>query len=205
MFNKKQDKFSLYLVDFAEHLDKAVDYFVDFKVKDSETLKVFAQKIKVFELEADEKVHIIIKDLNQAFITPIEREDILQLTMILDDIVDGMEEFTALMDIYQILSSDTYIDQFADYIGKCSKEILTSIQLLANKKLNAIEPHAIMIKDHESKCDDLYRGSLRNLFQTEKDPIKVIQFKEIYDTLENIADCCQDVASTLQSIIMKNA
>lgn len=205
MFNKKPDKFSLYLVDFAEHLDKTVDYFVDFKVKDSETLREFAQKIKVFELEADEKVHIIIKDLNQAFITPIEREDILQLTMILDDIVDGMEEFTALMDIYQILSSDTYIDQFADYIEKCSKEILTSIQLLANKKLNAIEPHAIMIKDHESKCDDLYRDSLRNLFQTEKDPIKVIQFKEIYDTLENIADCCQDVASTLQSIIMKNA
>lgn len=205
MFNKKPDKFSLYLVDFAEHLDKAVDYFVDFKVKDSETLKEFAQKVKVFELEADEKVHIIIKDLNQAFITPIEREDILQLTMILDDIIDGMEEFTALMDIYQILSSDTYIDQFADYIDKCSKEILTSIQLLANKKLNAIEPHAIMIKDHESKCDDLYRDSLRNLFQTEKDPIKVIQFKEIYDTLENIADCCQDVASTLQSIIMKNA
>jgi len=205
MFKKKPDKFSNYLVDFAQHLKQTADYFVNFKVKDMDSLDEFANKIKQFETEADEKVHIIIKDLNQAFITPIEREDILQLTMLLDDIIDGMEEFTALMDIYEILSSDNYIDTFADYIQKCAKEILTCMELMASSKLNQVEPHAIQIKDHESKCDDLYRASLKNLFQTEKDPIKVIQFKEIYETLEEIADCCQDVASTLQSIIMKNA
>lgn len=205
MFKKKPDKFSNYLVDFAKHLDKTADYFVHFKVKDVATLDEFAETIKVYETEADEKVHKIIKDLNQAFITPIEREDILTLTMLLDDIIDGMEEFTGLMDIYQILSSDSYIDEFTDYILKCSKEILTCMELMADSKLNEIEPHAIKIKDHESKCDDLYRASLKNLFRAEKDPIKVIQYKEIYETLENIADCCQDVASTLQSIIMKNA
>lgn len=205
MFKKKPDKFSNYLVDFAKHLDRTAEYFVNYKVKDIDSLDEFANTIKQYETEADEKVHIIIKDLNQAFITPIEREDILQLTMLLDDIIDGMEEFTALMDIYQILSSDSYIDSFADYILKCSKEILTCMELMSNSKLNQVEPHAIRIKDHESKCDDLYRESLKNLFQKEKDPIKVIQFKEIYETLEDIADCCQDVASTLQSIIMKNA
>lgn len=205
MFKKKPDKFSSYLVEFAQHLDRTADYFVDFKVQDTASLEEFANTIKKFETEADEKVHIIIKDLNQAFITPIEREDILQLTMLLDDIIDGMEEFTALMDIYQILSSDSYIDTFASYIQKCAKEILTCMELMANSKLNQVEPHAIRIKDHESKCDDLYRASLRELFQKQGDPIKVIQFKEIYETLENIADCCQDVASTLQSIIMKNA
>lgn len=205
MFKKKPDKFLLYLVDFAEHLDKTADYFVHFKVKDIETLGEFANTIKQYESEADDKVHKIIKDLNEAFITPIEREDILQLTMNLDDVIDGMEEFTALMDIYQILSSDSYIDNFTDYILKCAKEILVSIELIANSRLQDVEPHAIKIKDHESKCDDLYRQSLKNLFHSEKDPIKVIQYKEIYETLEDIADHCQDVASTLQSIIMKNA
>jgi len=205
MFKKKADKFSNYLVDFAKHLDKTADYFVHFKVKDPATLDEFANTIKNYEKEADEKVHTIIKELNQAFITPIEREDILQLTMLLDDIVDGMEEFTALMDIYQILSSDHYIDDFTHYILKCAKEILLCMELMANGKLNQVEPHAITIKDHESKCDDLYRASLKNLFKTETDPIKVMQYKEIYETLETIADRCQDVASTLQSIIMKNA
>ncbi|WP_106498238.1 DUF47 domain-containing protein [Lentibacillus sp. Marseille-P4043] len=205
MFNKKPDKFSLYLVDFAKHLNEAVDYFVHYKVKDTETLKEFASNIKRRESEADDKVHEIIKDLNQAFITPIEREDILQLTMNLDDIMDGMEEFSATMDIYHILSSDDYMDQFTDYILKCSQEILISTELIANNQLKEVEPHAIKIKDYESNCDDLYRESLRSLFQLEKDPIKVIQYKEIYEILEEIADYCQNVASTLQSIIMKNA
>ncbi|ASK62805.1 hypothetical protein CFK37_11930 [Virgibacillus phasianinus] len=205
MFKKKSDKFSLYLVDFAKHLHKAADYFVNYKVKDSETLTEFATTIKQYESEADDKVHEIIKDLNQAFITPIEREDILQLTMNLDDIMDGMEEFSAMMDIYQIPSSDHYMDQFTGYILKCTNEISISMELIANNKLADVESHAIMIKDHEHNCDDLYRASLKNLFQLEKDPIKVIQYKEIYETLEEIADYCQNVANTLQSIIMKNA
>lgn len=205
MFKKKPDKFSLYLVDFAKHLYEATDYFFHFKVKDSETLKQFSDTVKQYESLADDKVHEIIKDLNQAFITPIEREDILELVMNLDDIMDGMEEFSAMMDIYQILSSDDYINQFTNYILKCSKEILTSMELIANYQLKDVEEHAIRIKEYESNCDDLYRESLRNLFQSEKDAIKVIQYKEIYETLEEIADYCQDVASTLQSIIMKNA
>lgn len=205
MFKKKSDKFSLYLVDFAKHLNKTADYFVNFKVKDTHTLREFADTIKQYETEGDDMVHEVIKDLNQAFITPIEREDILQITMNLDDIIDGIEEFSALMDIYQILSSDYYMDHFTGYILKCSKEIQASMELLANNKLNDIESHAIMIKDHEQSCDELYRESLRDLFQKETDPIKVIQFKELYETLEDIADYCQNVANTLQSVIMKNA
>lgn len=205
MFNKKPDKFSAYLVDFAKHLDATAEYFVRYKVKDSKTLREFADTMKQYETEADEKVHRIIKDLNQAFITPIEREDIMQLAMNLDDVIDGMEEFTALMDMHQIFQSDEFIDQFTEYIHQCAKEILLSIELMAHGKLNEIEDHAIQIKDHESNCDDLYRKSLKHLFQTEKDAIKVIQYKEIYETLEEIADYCQDVASVMQSIIMKNA
>lgn len=205
MFKKKPDKFLLYLVDFAKHLDETTDFFVHYKVKDIETLTEFANTIKRYESEADNKVHKIIKELNDAFITPIEREDILQLTMNLDDVIDGMEEFTALMDIHQILSADHYMEEFTKYIHKCAKEILQSVELIANGKLADVEPHAIKIKDHESHCDTLYRESLKHLFQKEKDPIKVIQYKEVYEILEEIADYCQDVASTLQSIMMKNA
>lgn len=205
MFKKKPDKFLLYLVDFAKHLNKTAEYFVHYKVKDNTTLKEFANTIKRYESEADNKVHQIIKDLNDAFITPIDREDILELTMHLDDVVDGMEEFTGLMDIYQIYSANGYVDQFSHNILKCTEEILQSLKLIADSKLKDVGPHAIKIKDYESKCDDLYRESLKDLFQKETDPIKVIQYKEIYETLEDIADYCQDVASTLQSVIMKNA
>lgn len=205
MFKKKPDKFLLYLVDSAKHLEKTADYFVHYKVKDLESLKEFTNTIKQYESEADGKVHTIIKDLNDAFITPIEREDILELTLNLDDVIDGMEELASLMDIYQIVSSDGYIDQFTDYIFKSAKEILTAVELIKAGRLKDMDPHVIEIKDLESKCDDVYRNSLKSLFQTEKDTITVIQYKEIYETLEKVADYCQNVASTLQSIMMKNA
>nr|WP_156645380.1 DUF47 family protein [Lentibacillus sp. JNUCC-1] len=194
-----------YLLDFGKHLDEAADYFLTFKVKDPKTLLEFANTMKRYESEADDKVHDIISDLNQVFITPIEREDIMQLTMNLDDVLDGMEEFSALMDIHQVLSSDDYMDAFTDYIQKSAKEIVLSLELLADSKLEDIEQHAIQIKEYESKCDELYRSSMKDLFQKETNAIKVIQYKEIYETLEEIADRFQDVASVLQSIIMKNA
>lgn len=205
MFKKKPDKFLLYLVDFAEHLTKTVDYFVRYKIKDAETVGEFADTIKNYETEADGKVHKIIKDLNETFITPIEREDILELTLNLDDIIDGMEEFTSLLDIHQITSSNQYMDEFTENINQSAKEIHAAIELMANSKLAELEPHIINIKDYERKCDILHHNSLKELFKRESNPITVIQYKDIFETLESIADDCHDVANTLQSIMMKNA
>ena len=80
-----------------------------------------------------------------------------------------------------------------------------SINLLINKKLPQIRQHAIKIKDYESQCDGIQRQSIKHLFSVEKDPIRIIQYKEIYEILEEIADHCQTVANTLETIIMKNA
>ncbi|QXE01318.1 DUF47 domain-containing protein [Terribacillus sp. DMT04] len=205
MFKKKQDKFSLLLTDIAKNIDNTADYFVTYKVKDEATLSEFSNKLKEYETKGDQLVHTIIKELNHAFITPIEREDILQLTNSLDDVLDGMEEFSGMMDTYGIYSSDSYIDQFSSEIRSCAKEIMTTIELLSQNKLKDIQAHAIKIKEHEQNCDTVFRKSLKQLFQNEKDPIKVIQYKELYYILEEIADSCQSVANNLETIIMKNA
>src|SRR5699024_12509498 len=105
--------------------------------------------------EEESKINKNIKDLTETFNTRREREDIWELTTNLDDIIDRMEEFTALMLIYQILSSNKYMDQFTEYINKSTDELLTAIELIANSKLGDIEPHAIKIKEYESKCDGL--------------------------------------------------
>ncbi|NNU94990.1 DUF47 family protein, partial [Geobacillus sp. NFOSA3] len=65
--------------------------------------------------------------------------------------------------------------------------------------------HAIKIKEYETFCDGIWRKSTKNLFDVEKDPIKLIKLKDIYQGFENIADHCQNVANTLEQIIMKNA
>jgi uncharacterized protein Yka (UPF0111/DUF47 family) len=202
---RKKDKFAVYLGNIATNLKESANYFADYKLNNVSDLKIFSEKMKDYENKGDDMVHEVIKDLHNAFITYIEREDILTLTMSMDDVLDGLEHTAALFEMYSIINADEYMLRFVDAIRSCTAEIETSVEMLANKKLQNMREHAIIIKDLESKCDGILRESITNLFANEKDPIRIIQYKEIYEELENIADFCQVVANTLESIIMKNA
>ncbi|WP_251552188.1 DUF47 domain-containing protein [Neobacillus muris] len=202
---KKNDKFSVLLNNISANLKESSNFFADYKLKNISDLKIFSEKMKEFESKGDSYVHEIIKELNDAFITPIEREDILHLAMSMDDVLDGLEATAALFEMYSITQADDFMLQFVNSIKESVVEIDAAIALLSNKKLPQIREHAIKIKDYESKCDNVLRSSIKNLFNVEKDPIRIIQYKEIYENLEDIADFCQTVANTLETIIMKNA
>ncbi|MCK1993130.1 DUF47 domain-containing protein [Peribacillus muralis] len=204
-FKSKKDKFAVMLFNIAQNLKEGADYFADYKLKNISDLKVFSDKMKDYEHKGDSMVHNVIKELNNAFITPIEREDILELTMRMDDVIDGLEHCSALFEMYSIVNADEYMLKFVDAIKECTYEIETAVDTLSTKKLPMIRENAIKIKELESVCDGIQRQSIKNLFTVEKDPIRIIQYKEIYESLEEIADHCQAVANTLETIIMKNA
>ncbi|MBT2665000.1 DUF47 domain-containing protein [Bacillus sp. ISL-4] len=204
-FKSKKDKFAVMLFNIAQNLKEGADYFADYKLKNISDLKVFSDTMKDYEHKGDSMVHNVIKELNNAFITPIEREDILELTMRMDDVIDGLEHCAALFEMYSIVNADEYMLKFVDAIKQCTYEIESAVDTLSTKKLPMIRENAIKIKDLESVCDGIQRQSIKNLFTVEKDPIRIIQYKEIYESLEEIADHCQAVANTLETIIMKNA
>ncbi|MBY0599104.1 DUF47 domain-containing protein [Bacillus bingmayongensis] len=202
---RKKDKFTNHLSNISLNLKESANYFADYKLKNVNDLKIFSEKMKEYESEGDSLVHEVIKDLHNAFITSIEREDILSLTLSMDDVLDGLEHTAALFEMYSIVNADNYMLKFVDAIRNCTAEIVAAVEMLATKKLLNMRDHAIKIKELESKCDGILRESIKSLFANEKDPIRIIQYKEIYEELENIADFCQNVANTLESIIMKNA
>ncbi len=205
MVFKKTDKFMDLLMKISTNIRESADYFADYKLNNTSDLKIFFDTMKKYENNGDEYVHEVIKELNKAFITPIEREDILALAISLDDVLDGFEHCAALFEMYSMTNADEYMLQFVGSLRNAAIEIEKAVKLLSTKKLLDIREHAIKIKDYESKCDSVLRQSIKNLFSVEKDPIRIIQYKEIYESLENIADHCQDVANTLETIIMKNA
>ena len=204
-FQPKKDKFTALLFEIAQNIKQSADYFADYKLKNLSDLKIFSEKMKEFEHKGDSMVHIMTRELNNAFITPIEREDILELTFRMDDVLDGLEHCAALFEMYSIINADEYMVKFVEAIKQCGAEIEIAVDTLSTKKLPQIRENAIKIKDLESLCDGVQRQSIKNLFAVEKDPIRIIQYKEIYENLEEIADCCQAVANTLETIIMKNA
>ncbi|MDG4656041.1 DUF47 domain-containing protein [Ectobacillus antri] len=205
VFKSKKDKFSEMLTNVSVNLKESAQFFADYKIKNASDLKEFSMRMKEYETKGDTYIHEIIVELNKAFITPIEREDILQLAISMDDVLDGLEHCAALFEMYSVTTADQYMVKFVNEIHACAIEIAESVNLLSNKKLLDIRSNAIKIKDHESTCDEIRRHSIKNLFSIEKDPIKIIQYKEIYENLEEIADSCQGVANVLETIIMKNA
>ncbi|HZG72686.1 MAG TPA: DUF47 domain-containing protein [Chondromyces sp.] len=205
MFKNKKDKFNVLLENIATNLKESADYFADYKLNNASDLKIFSEEMKKYESKGDSYIHEVIVELNNAFITPIEREDILALAMSMDDVLDGFEESAAIFEMYSIIHPDDYMLKFVDAIRNCAIEIEKAILLLSTKKLPDIREHAIKIKEYETMCDGILRQSIKNLFAEEKDPIQLIKIKGIYENLENIADYCQTVANTLETIIMKNA
>lgn len=205
MFSKKQDPFAVRLSEIAAHLQTTSQFFVDFKINGIADVKEFAHKVKEYETAGDRMMHQLIIDLNNAFITPIDREDLLALANSLDDVLDGFEECSAIFEIYNIVQADDMMVKFVDEIHIAVNELALSMNLLVQRKLTAMREHVIKVKEQETICDDLRRKSIKSLFATETDPIKIMQYKEIYESLESIADYCQDAANVIETIIMKNA
>ncbi|MDQ0216337.1 uncharacterized protein Yka (UPF0111/DUF47 family) [Oikeobacillus pervagus] len=205
VFKHKKDKFMILLEDIATNLKESADYFAEYQLNNAGDLKIFSEQMKAYETKGDTYIHQVIKDLNNVFITPIEREDILALAMSMDDVLDGLEESAALFEMYSVVHVDEYMRKFVDAVRHCAVEIEKAVALLSSKKLLNIRQHAIKIKEYETMCDGVLRQSIKHLFAVEKDPIRIIKVKEIYENLEDIADYCQEVANTLEQIIMKNA
>src|SRR5699024_3359383 len=109
------------------------------------------------ESHGDELMHQVISDLNQTFITPIEREDILSLCNAIDDVLDAIEETSAMFEMYSIEYTDEYMTEFVDNIQKAIAKMKLAVYLLENKKLSLMRNDYINIKEFKTNCDSILR------------------------------------------------
>lgn len=202
---KKKDIFFKTLDEMAEVIVEACDRFASIVSNDWSDPVAFAKEMKDIEHKGDKCTLTILTELNKTFITPIEREDIMELVRELDDVLDGIEACTSRFEMYNITTTDEYIRNFGECLRKCGIEIKAAVNLLTQKKLLAMQTHCFKLNELENDGDDLMRKGIKELFQSGKDPIEVIKFKEVYEQLEQTTDSCEDVANTLQSIIMRNS
>ncbi|MEE1130056.1 MAG: DUF47 family protein [Caryophanon sp.] len=203
--SKKPDPFFSALLKIAQNVQESMHFANDCRIDSPASLKEISIKMKSYETAGDKLIHELIVELNKAFLTPIEREDILALAIRLDDILDGIENTIAHFEMYSFTEVNEQMRQFLKYITLSADEAVKAMESLNRKDLVGMRQHAILIKDYERECDEIFRSSIKQLFLTEKDPIRLIIFKDIYEQFEEIADFCQNVANTIESIIMRNA
>jgi len=163
-----------------------------------------AVAIKEVEHQGDKITHEIVRRLNTTFITPIDREDIHTLATRLDDVLDYVEAAAERLVVYRIKEPTSACRAMAEVIVTIVAAMDRTIRCLRTMDPGFHE-HAVEVNRLENLADTLLRDSLAELFDQQGDPIEVIKWKEIYETMEIITDRCEDVANVIEGIILKMA
>ena len=162
-----------------------------------------ATEINVLENKGDEVIHEIFTRLNQTFITPIDPEDIHNISTALDNVLDGMEDTAHRLVSYHIKTIPPNLVALSEIVASCARALKAAFQAL--ERGGSVMEHCIEINRLENEGDLIGRSAVVELFDKEKDPITLIKLKEIYDFIEATIDSCEDVADVLQGVVVKNS
>ena len=165
-----------------------------------------AERVKQIEHECDEITHAVVEALHKTFITPIDRNDIYTLITKMDDIMDFVEAAADRLALYEIPTMTKEVGDLARCLVDSAEHVLGAVSSIRDLgKPNGILQHCIEINRLENVADTILRGALARLFREVKDPIEVIKWKEIYETLESATDRCEDVANIIEGVVLENS
>lgn len=172
-------------------------------LEDPRDLERRVAEVQDVEHKGDRATHAIIAKLNQTFITPFDREDIHRLASSLDDVLDFVNAASTRLVMYKIYQPPPTSAELAGLIVLQSEELARGVSLL--EKNGEVLKHCEEVNRLEDEADQVSRRAIANLFDREKDPIQLIKLKELYEILEVATDKAEDVANTLEAIVLKNA
>ena len=175
-------------------------------VKDFINVPLKAKRIKDVEHEADLIAHETFAKLNKTFVTPIDREDIHGLISSLDNILDHVEAAADKFSLYRVQSVKEDATLLADILSRATQEVRNTVGLLRHLKgSDSVLQHCIEINRLENEGDFVYRSAIAKLFERGDDPLEVLKWKEIYESIENAIDSCEDVANVIEGVVLKNS
>jgi uncharacterized protein len=165
--------------------------------------KDLGRDLLICEQEGDRITHDLIRKLNNTFVTPIDREDILVLASALDDIVDFTEEAADYLNLYKIEAPMEQAQRLSHVLLQSTRQIAEAIPRL--RGFRDINHYVVEINRLENDGDRITREAIASLFDGGIDPMVVIRWKDIFERLEAAIDACERVAHILESVVIKNA
>jgi hypothetical protein len=158
-----------------------------------------ARRIK----DVEHITHDIARRLNQTFITPIDREDIHSLASALDDILDIVEAIADRFVVFKVTRPTETAIKLSNILYQAAVAVAAGVDVLGKPHADVTECN-VRVNSLENEADRLTRDALSALFESEKDPVAVIKWKEIYEAFEEGTDRCEDVANILERIALKH-
>lgn len=162
-----------------------------------------AREILICEQDGDRITHDVIQRLNNTFVTPIDREDILDLASALDDIVDFTEEVADYMVLYKIEAPMEQAQRLAHILLQACRQLAEAMPRL--RDFRDLSHYTVEINRLENDGDRVTREAIASLFDNGIDPMVVIRWKDIFERLEDAIDSTERTANLLEAIVIKNA
>lgn len=204
---KKDNNYFKMFIDIAADAITAATHLKE-TINNYDPEKIHEQMLAMHEVEhaADNKKHQMMEKLIAEFITPIEREDIITLSWALDDVLDYMEEIYQILFMHNVKSMREEALVFGDLIYQSTVALKTCFDEFEHFKRSKILPKRLIeVNAIEEKADKLYIDAVRRLHLDESDPSKVHTWSVLFLQLERTIDRIEQVADTIELVIMKNS
>jgi predicted phosphate transport protein (TIGR00153 family) len=204
-FIPREEKFFDLFQDSAENMVKAAQSLKEM-INNWEHVEGKVAEITELEHKGDTITHEIMSRLNRTFVTPFDREDIVQLAHVLDDVTDFIHSAADAMLLYKVDRPGERAKELADIILQAAEEIEKVLpQLKKRIILSSVLKRCVEINRLENLADRVYRSAIAELFDDSTDMAHIIKWREIYAHMESATDRCEDVADVLEGVAIKHA
>jgi predicted phosphate transport protein (TIGR00153 family) len=193
--------FDLFIAD-GENLAIAADRLAEL-VEQYDRLDERIAEIQALEKRGDEIDREINARLEDAFVTPFDREDIHELAVRLDDVVDGIQAVAETFVIYDVKEPTDECRKLAAILRDQGVELAAALRKLDGMK--GLGPHLDRVTELEHEADGLSRGAVGRLFREAVDPLEVIKWRDLYRELENAIDAAEDAAEAIERMLHKGS
>ncbi len=196
---------SIFFTLFSQHADNALEAAkaLESLLADFTRVDEKVKEIHAIEHHGDKLTHEIIRNLNETFVTPLDREDIIGLASRLDDVTDFAYDVAETVVLYNVTTIRPPAVALAKVLIASADEIRVAVGKM--ERLRDLEPHWIKVHTLENEGDAIFREALGALFTGSNDPVEIIKWKDIYEKLETAIDRCEDVANIIEMLVVKHA
>jgi len=175
---------------------------LDAMVREYDRLHERVAEIQALEKQGDQVDHEVAARLERSFVTPFDREDIHELTVHLDDVLDGIQATAETFVIYKVTKPSEEARHMTGILAAQAVQLQEAMTKLERGK--DITPHLQTIHDLEHEADGISRAAIGRLFEAGNDPLEVIKLRDIYRSLEDTIDAAEDAAEVVERILAKS-
>ncbi len=205
-FSKGPDYFGLFEkgISISNKAAKALQSsFSDGMIDKNEILR-----LKEIEHEGDRHVHECSSLIADAFITPLDRSDMMAMVAAIESITDSIDDIANQIYMMHITKANEVTVKLVNLIVKSCEELGTLMTEFKQYKKNfkRIKELTVSVNNLEEEGDAVFSEAMRSLFDPDNqmEMIDVIRLQNLYNTMENSLDYCEDVADIVEQIIISN-